>query len=49
MPKGYPNSTTCKQCGYWCPNEWSFCPICGEELHKQKKDKTNKSSGKKVD
>jgi len=37
MPKGYPNSVTCKNCGDWFPAEYNYCPSCGYELHSIKK------------
>lgn len=32
MPKGYPGTLTCKNCGDGWPAEFSFCPTCGAEL-----------------
>ena len=32
MPKGYPDTVTCKNCGEGQPGEFAFCPMCGEKL-----------------
>ena len=32
MPKGYPDTVTCQNCGEGCPAEWSYCPTCGNKL-----------------
>jgi len=34
MPKGYPGSQTCKNCGECLPVEYVYCPMCGELLFK---------------
>ena len=33
MPKGYPNTVTCKECGEGLPvNIGYYCPMCGAKL-----------------
>ncbi len=44
MPKGYPETVTCKECGEGWPTDLGlYCPMCGEKLpplriRKQKKE-----------
>jgi hypothetical protein len=32
MPKGYPDTVTCKNCDGGQPADYYFCPDCGERL-----------------
>ena len=32
MPKGYPDTVTCKECGSGQPAEFAYCPDCGAKL-----------------
>jgi predicted amidophosphoribosyltransferase len=35
MPKGYPESRTCKGCGDIVFADFNYCPMCGEPIHHQ--------------
>jgi len=39
MPRGYPDTITCKNCGTGLPAEFSYCYQCGEPLYKMPKPK----------
>lgn len=32
MPKGYPDTVTCPNCGEGWPAEFAYCPNCGAKL-----------------
>ena len=32
MPKGYPDTQTCQNCGEGCPADWAYCPTCGNKF-----------------
>lgn len=32
MPKGYPDTVTCKNCGEGQPEEYEYCSQCGAKL-----------------
>lgn len=32
MPKGYPDTVTCKECGEGQPADFPHCPDCGAKL-----------------
>uniref|UniRef100_A0A6M3KGC4 Zinc-ribbon domain-containing protein n=1 Tax=viral metagenome TaxID=1070528 RepID=A0A6M3KGC4_9ZZZZ len=32
MPKGYPDTVTCKECGTGQPSDHNYCPECGAKL-----------------
>ena len=34
MPKGYPETQTCKHCGEGLPIDYTYCPMCGYPLFK---------------
>ena len=46
MPRGYPDTCTCPNCGSGEPAEYHFCPWCGEELHKKKGKKISSGGNK---
>lgn len=37
MPKGYPDTQTCKDCGEGLPIDYAYCPMCGSPLFKEKR------------
>lgn len=40
MPRGYPDTVTCKNCGAGWPAEFGFCSTCGFELPMPRARKT---------
>ena len=39
MPKGYPETQTCKHCGEGLPIDYAYCPMCGNPLFKEPRPK----------
>jgi rRNA maturation endonuclease Nob1 len=50
MPKGYPDTITCKNCKEGLPGDeaFQFCPYCGQPLFEKKKAVTNDTESYEV-